>query len=133
MVLNIASTGWEVPTCRPPITRPSSPTGLQRRPEVAASGSRLIANSDALHIGLLAPPWVAVPPQRYGGVELMIDALARGLDRLGHRVSLFATGDATCPVDRSWCYERAVGDRMGSAAIELGHVAGAYEALASCE
>src|SRR5688572_22115272 len=133
MVLNVASAGREVPTCRPPITRPATTIDLGRRPDVAASGSRLMAGSGALHIGLLAPPWVAVPPQRYGGVELMIDALARGLDRLGHRVTLFATGDASCPVDRAWCYERAAGDRMGSAAVELGHVAGAYEELASCD
>jgi glycosyltransferase involved in cell wall biosynthesis len=104
------------------------PPEQHRVQQVNASG-----NARSLRIGLVAPPWVAIPPERYGGAELVIDSLARGLDQLGHEVTLFATGDATCPVDRAWRYEQAVPERMGSAAVELGHVAGAYEALEECE
>jgi hypothetical protein len=57
---------------------------------------------DTLRIGLIAPPWVTVPPPEYGGTELVIDHLARGLNELGHDVVLFTTGDATCPVPRRW-------------------------------
>ena len=50
-----------------------------------------------MHIGLIAPAWVPVPPPRYGGTEIVIDHLARGLVAAGHQVSLFTTGDSTCP------------------------------------
>src|SRR5215472_19340606 len=32
-----------------------------------------------MRIGLIAPPWVPVPPPAYGGTEVVIDNLARGL------------------------------------------------------
>jgi len=38
---------------------------------------------DTLHVGLVAPPWVAVPPPSYGGTEAVIDLLARGLVSAG--------------------------------------------------
>ncbi len=31
-----------------------------------------------MRIGLIAPPWVPVPPPSYGGTEAVIDNLARG-------------------------------------------------------
>ncbi len=37
-----------------------------------------------MRIGLIAPPWVPVPPPAYGGTEAMVDNLARGLAALGH-------------------------------------------------
>jgi glycosyltransferase involved in cell wall biosynthesis len=51
-----------------------------------------------MRIGLVAPPWVPVPPQRYGGIEAVIDRLARGLVAAGHEVLLAAPGNSTCPV-----------------------------------
>jgi glycosyltransferase involved in cell wall biosynthesis len=84
---------------------------------------------DTLRIGLIAPPWVAVPPPDYGGTELVIDHLARGLDELGHDVVLFTTGDATCPVPRRWAVSAAVGTN-GNMIDEVRHVEAAYAALA---
>jgi glycosyltransferase involved in cell wall biosynthesis len=51
-----------------------------------------------MRIGLIAPPWVPVPPTRYGGIEAVIDRLARGLVRAGHEVLLAAPCNSTCPV-----------------------------------
>lgn len=85
-----------------------------------------------LHIGLIAPPWVPVPPPQYGGTELVVDLLARGLTAAGHQVTLFTTGDATCPVDRRWLHPRAVGT-LGTMFDELAHVQAAYAALAGCD
>ena len=62
-----------------------------------------------LRIGLIAPPWVAVPPPEYGGTELVIDQLARELTAAGHEVVLCTTGDSTCPVERHWTLPAAVG------------------------
>lgn len=87
----------------------------------------------ALRIGVLAPPWVPVPPVRYGGTELILDVLCRGLVERGHHVTLFTTGDSTCPVDKRWLFESMDPDRMGAAVLELRHVAAAYDALKACD
>ena len=78
----------------------------------------------ALRIGIIAPPWVPVPPPAYGGTELVIDVLARGLAARGHEVLLFATGDSTCDVKRVWEYPVAFGNGIGTTAIELNGRAG---------
>ncbi len=80
-----------------------------------------------LRIGLLAAPWVAVPPKSYGGSELVIDALARGLAELGHDVELFTTADSTSPIPQAHLFDRADPDRMGATVLELRHVAAAYD------
>ena len=59
-------------------------------------------------------PWVPVPPPSYGGTELVLDVLARGLVKAGHDVVLFTTGDATCDVPRQWLFEHCDPDRMGA-------------------
>ncbi|HVL98532.1 MAG TPA: glycosyltransferase family 4 protein [Egibacteraceae bacterium] len=86
-----------------------------------------------MRIGLLAPPWLPVPPPLYGGTEAVIDRLARGFQRAGHEVMLFTTGDATCPVPRRSVLDFAESVRMGNAVVEQRHVAHAYEALIDCD
>src|SRR3984957_18754600 len=48
-----------------------------------------------MRIALLSTCAVAVPPSGYGGTALIIAELARPLERSGHRVTVFATGDST--------------------------------------
>lgn len=84
-----------------------------------------------LRIGIVAPPWVEVPPVAYGGAELMIDALARGLAARGHRVQLFTLGSSTCGVERGWLYESTPA-QIGTAIVEIRHAMAAYDALADC-
>jgi glycosyltransferase involved in cell wall biosynthesis len=86
-----------------------------------------------MRVGLIAPPWVPVPPPAYGGTELVLDALARGLARRGHQVQLFTTGDSTCEVQRAWLYDQADGFQMGNSLVELRHTAAAYDVLAACD
>ena len=43
-----------------------------------------------LRIGLLAPPWVPIPPPSYGGIEQVVATLAAGLVERGHEVVLVA-------------------------------------------
>lgn len=81
-----------------------------------------------MRIGLIAPPWVAVPPPAYGGTEAVVDRLARGLAATGHDVTLFTIGESTCPVRRLWRYETAAAP-MENSPLELAHVLSAYEAL----
>ena len=88
--------------------------------------------SSRLRIGLVAPPSVRVPPRRYGGTELVIDQLARGLVAAGHDVTLFTTGDSTCPVDRRWVHRKELGTNAGLLP-ELDHVEAAYEELSDVD
>lgn len=81
-----------------------------------------------MKIGLIAPPWVPVPPTGYGGTEGVIDSLARGLRAAGCDVVLFATGDSTCPVPRRWVYEEPQVP-MGVDVAEARHLVAAYQAL----
>lgn len=45
-----------------------------------------------MRVALLAPLWKTVPPQKYGGSELVVANLAQGLVELGHEVTTFACG-----------------------------------------
>jgi glycosyltransferase involved in cell wall biosynthesis len=49
-----------------------------------------------------------VPPERYGGTELILHELAEGLVNAGHDVVLFATGDSATAAELSWLYRSAV-------------------------
>jgi glycosyltransferase involved in cell wall biosynthesis len=85
-----------------------------------------------MRIGLIAPPWIPVPPPAYGGTEQVIDNLARGLTALGHDVRLFTVGESTCPVPRQWLF-RSPAEPIGAPAAEHAHVLAAYDALADVD
>lgn len=53
----------------------------------------------ALRIAEVAPPYEAVPPRAYGGIERVVHALVEELADFGHRVTLFASGDSDAPVE----------------------------------
>lgn len=48
-----------------------------------------------MKIALVSTCALATPPHRYGGTELVVAELARGLLELGHEVTTFATGDSS--------------------------------------
>ena len=85
-----------------------------------------------MRIGLIAPPWLPVPPPGYGGTEVVIDNLARGLQAQGHDVRLFTVGDSTCPVPHEFLYPAEV-TPMGADIPEAAHVLAAYDALADVD
>lgn len=92
-----------------------------------------VMTHEPLKIGLLAPPWAAVPPPGYGGTESVVCQLAQGLTAAGHEVVLFATGDSTAPVPIVYAMASANWDRIGHGEVELPHVMRGYEALAGCD
>jgi glycosyltransferase involved in cell wall biosynthesis len=53
-----------------------------------------------LRIALTADPELPVPPVHYGGIERIVDMLARNLTQRGHEITLFANPASTCPVAR---------------------------------
>lgn len=52
-----------------------------------------------MRILLTADPEIPVPPRGYGGIERIVDALARGLRARGHEVALAAHPDSTAEVE----------------------------------
>lgn len=43
-----------------------------------------------MRIAQVAPPFVSVPPRRYGGTERVVHTLTEELVRRGHAVTVFA-------------------------------------------
>jgi glycosyltransferase involved in cell wall biosynthesis len=82
-----------------------------------------------MKVGLIASPWIPVPPPAYGGTETVLDNLCRGLAELGHEVHLATVGDSTCPVARTWCYDEGPSP-IGDPISETVHVRAAYRELA---
>ena len=81
-----------------------------------------------MRIGIVAPPWVPVPPPVYGGTELVVANLARGLVALGHDVTVFTVGESTVAVRRAHLFARAV-EPLGQTIPEAAHVLAAHESL----
>jgi glycosyltransferase involved in cell wall biosynthesis len=50
-----------------------------------------------LRIAQAAPPFERVPPRAYGGTERIVHGLVTELDRRGHEVTTFASGDSIVP------------------------------------
>lgn len=90
-----------------------------------------------MKIGLIAPPFIAVPPADYGGTELFVAQLAEGLKKNGAEVIVYANGESTVNVERRWRYERSQWPiKVGDAAWlkELDHTAWAmHDASQTCD
>jgi glycosyltransferase involved in cell wall biosynthesis len=72
-----------------------------------------------MRIGLIAPPFIEVPPSRYGGTELFIGNLACELHARGHDVTVYANGDSRLPCGVKWRYEHAEWPLEDTAAPQL--------------
>lgn len=86
-----------------------------------------------MRIGLIAPPWVPVPPPAYGGTEMVVDALARGLQARGHDVLLAASADSTCSVPRVPDTAAADFGLINTTGSALTHAIRAYAAMADMD
>jgi glycosyltransferase involved in cell wall biosynthesis len=82
-----------------------------------------------MRIGIIAPPWIPIPPTAYGGIESFIDTLACALQEAGHDVVLAASADSTCPVPRLPGFEPSDPAMMGVTAHELRHLLRAFDGL----
>jgi glycosyltransferase involved in cell wall biosynthesis len=47
-----------------------------------------------MRIALVSTPYIPVPPNGYGGTEIVVAELARSLTKKGHEVVVYATGDS---------------------------------------
>ena len=57
-----------------------------------------------MHIALVAPPFIPVPPVAYGGTELFVAHLAEGLSARGHDVIVYANGESRVSCETRWRY-----------------------------
>src|ERR1700692_4423608 len=77
-----------------------------------------------MRIALIAPPFISVPPKKYGGTELFICQLAEGLTRLGIDVVVYANGESTVKAELRWLYPKddwPIDGEMYSSLKDLNH------------
>jgi glycosyltransferase involved in cell wall biosynthesis len=60
-----------------------------------------------MQVAQIAPPWIPVPPVTYGGTELMVANLIRGLIARGVEVWLFSSGDSSLDVPQFGHFPKA--------------------------
>jgi glycosyltransferase involved in cell wall biosynthesis len=61
-----------------------------------------------MNILQIAPPWIATPPSGYGGTELVVYNLCKGLVELGHKVTLFATKNSRSPDELDYVFNKGL-------------------------
>jgi glycosyltransferase involved in cell wall biosynthesis len=57
-----------------------------------------------MHVGLIASPFITVPPARYGGTELFVANLSEALVRAGVEVTVYTNGESTLNANIRWRY-----------------------------
>jgi hypothetical protein len=74
-----------------------------------------------MRLAHIAPPWIPVPPLTYGGTELMVDLLVRGLRRKNFDVLVFCAGDSRLPSRKPGRFQvfLAAGEIFGKSAFSL--------------
>jgi glycosyltransferase involved in cell wall biosynthesis len=87
-----------------------------------------VINDVPLEIALVSTCAVSTPPQKYGGTELVLADLARELVAVGHRPTVFATGDSKSAGARRSLFEAPVWPP--DAFAELRHSEYAWEQIA---
>ena len=80
-----------------------------------------------MKIGMLAPPWIKIPPAGYGGIEWVVHYLADELAARGHDVTLFASGDSVTKAGLVPAFSHQMPDRIGQTMYDVRQVAAAYE------
>jgi glycosyltransferase involved in cell wall biosynthesis len=81
-----------------------------------------------MRIGMLAPAW-RIPPVGYGGLEVAVDALCRGLAEMGHEVDLWSARDSACPVSCAGILKSDEADRSRWVSGDVSHLLAGYDWL----
>ena len=81
-----------------------------------------------MKIAQIAPPWIAVPPLGYGGIEWVVALLADEFAARGHDVTLFASGGSVTKAKLDSVFDPAPGPtKIGDTYLEVMHAFHAYE------
>ena len=82
-----------------------------------------------MRIAMLAPVWVAVPPEGYGGIELVVSLLTEELVARGHDVTLFASGGSRTKANLRSTFDEPPTDRLWETEPDATHVGSAYRTI----
>jgi glycosyltransferase involved in cell wall biosynthesis len=82
-----------------------------------------------LRIAIVAPPWYAIPPQGYGGIESMVYWLAEGLHARGHDVTVIGAGPRGTTARFLATVEVPPSERIGQVLPEVTHALHAADLL----
>jgi glycosyltransferase involved in cell wall biosynthesis len=82
-----------------------------------------------LHIAMLAPPWISVPPPGYGGVEAVVGALTEALVARGHEVVLFCAPGSRSSARVRTLLDEPHADEIERSLYECDHVARAFDEI----
>ena len=74
-------------------TTPKAPSSVSPVHSVGIQAGQ--RQTPSLRVALIAPPYLPIPPQGYGGIERVVDVLARGLIAQGHDVTVFGAPGST--------------------------------------
>jgi glycosyltransferase involved in cell wall biosynthesis len=85
--------------------------------------------ADTMRIAMLAPPWIPIPANGYGGIEEVVRLLCDGLVSRGHHVTLFAPPTSSSPAKVRPLLEEPHPDEIERARWEVDHVARAFAAI----
>jgi len=83
-----------------------------------------------MRILMVAPVWVAVPPEGYGGIELVVSLLTEELVARGHDVTLYASGGSHTKATLRTVYDEPPTDRLWETEPDASHVGSAYRFVA---
>jgi glycosyltransferase involved in cell wall biosynthesis len=90
-----------------------------------------------LRVGIVAPPFISVPPKEYGGTELFIADLATALSAQGVDVVLYTNGESTVEVEKKFLFSNSQWPLTGNDYAdlkEMEHTTWAVkDAAASCD
>jgi glycosyltransferase involved in cell wall biosynthesis len=85
-----------------------------------------------MKVAQIAPPWFAVPPVRYGGIEWVVALLADGLADHGHDVTLYASGGSITKAELVTVFEDPPGGQhIGEVFYDVMQASIAYREAAS--
>ena len=75
-----------------------------------------------MRIGIVAPVWIPVPPEGYGGIEVVVSLLTEELVARGHDVTLFASGDSRTKATLRSAYDVAPTERIWEVIADAHHM-----------
>jgi glycosyltransferase involved in cell wall biosynthesis len=82
-----------------------------------------------LHIAMLAPPWIPVPPPGYGGIEAVVALIIDPLVEFGHDVELFCAPGSRSRAKVRPLLDRAHPESIERALFEGDHTGRAFRAI----
>jgi glycosyltransferase involved in cell wall biosynthesis len=92
-----------------------------------------MTQTPSLRIAVVTPPWYALPPEGYGGIESMCHLLVEGLFTRGHQVTLVGVERADTSARFIRTYLKQQSDRIGQSLPDIIHTAAFAQFLTTLE